>query len=62
MYVLNFLGQKVPSLVDREIAAGGYSKVLDRKDGNGKCLASGVYLYHMEADGFGHTKKQVDSM
>ncbi len=55
--VFNLLGQKVATLVDGHRTAGSYSVVWDGKDDNQKSLASGVYLYRMETDGFVQTRK-----
>ncbi len=55
--VYNIMGQKVATLVDREMDAGSHSAVWDGKDDNGESLASGVYLYRMVGDGFVKTRK-----
>ena len=55
--IFNLMGQKVSTLVDGHRSAGSYSLVWDGKDDNQKSLASGVYLYRMETDGFAQTRK-----
>ena len=57
--IFNLMGQKVATVVDGYRSAGSYSIVWDGKDNNGKSLASGVYLYRMETDGFVQTRKLV---
>ncbi len=55
--LFNIMGQKVTTLVDGYRSAGSYCVVWNGKDNNQKNLASGVYLYRMEADGFVQTRK-----
>ena len=57
--VFNMMGQKVATLVDGEMDAGSHSVVWNAKDSNGENLASGVYLYRMETDGFVQTRKLI---
>ncbi len=57
--VFNLMGQKLATLVDGHRSDGSYLVVWDGKDDNQKSLASGVYLYRMETDGFVKTRKLV---
>ncbi len=57
--VFNLMGQKVATLVDGHRSASDHSAVWNGKDNNGKSLASGVYLYRMETDGFVQTRKLI---
>ena len=57
--VFNMMGQKVATLVDGEMDAGSHSVVWNAKDSNGESLATGVYLYRMETDGFVQTRKLI---
>ena len=50
--VFDILGRKVANLVDEEKPAGYY-----RVKFNGSNLASGIYLYKLQAGGFAETKK-----
>jgi len=50
--IYNGLGQKVESLVEERLPAGDY-----HYDWHPSELASGVYVYRMQAGGFVHTKK-----
>jgi len=53
--VFDILGKEVATLVDNEVlAAGSYQQVFDARH-----LASGIYLYRMEADNYRQTRKLV---
>jgi hypothetical protein len=52
--IFNVSGQRVTTLVNRHLEAGDHSVSWD-----GSNVASGVYLYRMEADGFVETRKMV---
>ncbi|MDZ7260593.1 MAG: CotH kinase family protein [candidate division KSB1 bacterium] len=52
--VYNLLGEKVATLVSEQLGAGYYRRVLDA----GK-LASGVYLYRLQANGSAQSKKLI---
>lgn len=54
--VFNSLGQEVATLVDEELASGGYSARLDAGKYN---LASGVYFCRLTAGGFLQTNKMI---
>ncbi len=55
--VYNMLGQKVRTLVDKELEAGFKVVTWDGKDDSGSEVASGVYLYKMDAGSFSQSKK-----
>jgi len=57
--VLNILGQRVKVLLEDNLEAGAHTVVWDGCDANGSRVASGIYLYRMEAEGFHQTKKMV---
>ena len=46
----NLAGQKVATLVNRHHAAGLYTLSWDGRDDQGRELATGIYLYRLEAD------------
>jgi hypothetical protein len=52
--IFNILGENVATLISERLSAGTYS--YDWDAGN---LASGVYLYRLEADGFVETRKMI---
>ena len=45
----NLVGQKVVTLVDGVRPAASYTVQWDGRDGDGNALASGVYLYRLQA-------------
>ncbi len=57
--VINTLGQKVKTLVDAYMPAGTHSIEWNSTDDNGSSVASGVYLYRLQAGDFTETKKMV---
>ena len=57
--IYNLLGQKVNQLVNGAFQSGSYSVVWNGRDGNGQQLATGIYLYRMEAVEFSQTRKLV---
>jgi predicted GH43/DUF377 family glycosyl hydrolase len=52
--VFNILGEEVATLVSDRLSAGSYSYEWDASK-----LASGVYLYRLETEGFVQTKKMI---
>ena len=52
--VYNVLGQKVEVLLDKKVTAGSHTVSF-----NAKNLASGVYLYKLEAGDFTSYKKMI---
>ena len=59
LVVFNTLGQEVRTLVDRNQTAGHWVLNWDGTDNKGQAVASGIYLYKIEADNFGQTKKMT---
>jgi hypothetical protein len=57
--VYNLLGQKVKTLVDEHQSAGHKTVWWDGKDEKGDQVASGVYLYRLEAEKFSEVKKML---
>jgi Tol biopolymer transport system component len=57
--VFNMLGQKVRTLVDGDLSAGTHSIEWNSADDSGKRVASGIYLYRLQAGEFSETKKMV---
>ncbi len=56
--VFNLLGQEVRALLSETKAAGSYSLIWDGKDAAGSGVASGIYIYKMEAIAFSGTGRQ----
>ena len=57
--VYNVLGQRVATLVDKEMLPGSYVADWNSTSDNGKEVTSGVYFYKLEADDFIQTKKML---
>ncbi len=57
--VYNILGQEVIRLADRDYPAGSHSVVWDGVDGNGRPVASGMYLYRIIAGTDSASRKMV---
>jgi hypothetical protein len=57
--IYNVLGQLVRTLVDEPKEAGTYEVSWDGKDESGDQVASGVYLYRLEAGDYAQSKKMV---
>ena len=58
IYVYNSLGQRVVTLLDKEMKTGTYKTNWNGIDSNGKRLSSGVYYYQMlTGSGYSNTKK-----
>ena len=52
-------GRLVRTLVNGVQAAGTHEAVWNGRDATGKSVASGVYFYRLEAEGFGSTRRMV---
>lgn len=57
--VMNLLGQKVNTLVDRVQSPGKYRVDWDSTNEKGESVANGVYLYRITAGAFTDTKKML---
>jgi|GEM_PF-3216695 len=57
--VYNTLGQKVKTLVDREMPPGRHVSVWDGTDNNQKKVSAGVYIYKLEAGDYNAVQKMV---
>jgi hypothetical protein len=55
--IFNTLGEEIRTLVDKQYEAGYHRIGWDGKDENGRAVASGVYLYQLQADNFSVVKK-----
>lgn len=55
--IFNTLGQQTRTLVDRPYPAGYHSVHWDSEDSDGKAVASGIYLYQLQAGDFVHARK-----
>lgn len=57
--IYNLKGQLIKSLIKGNLAAGHHRLVWDGLDDNHRTVASGVYLYRLETDGFVNTRKML---
>jgi hypothetical protein len=59
LIVYNVIGQEIVTLMDGSYSAGSYEVTWNGKDGWGKSVASGLYLYRLEVGSFSMTKKML---
>lgn len=57
--VLNILGQQVRTLADEFLTAGPHQVSWDGSDSYGSRVASGLYYYRLETDGYSQTKEMI---
>lgn len=57
--IFNALGQEVTTLINDVKNPGQYQSVWNGKDRLGRSVASGIYIYRLQADGFTQTKKML---
>ena len=57
--IYNVIGQRVATLVDEHQRAGWHNAIWHGKDHKGNDLASGIYLYRLQADDFIKSKKML---
>ncbi len=59
LVIYNTLGQKIKTLVDRELIAGSYTSTWNGRDDFGNQVSSGIYFYRLESESFITTKKMI---
>jgi hypothetical protein len=59
LQIYNVLGQQVTTLVNGPVEAGHHSVVWNGTDDHGRVVASGLYFYRLETDGFQETRKML---
>ena len=57
--VFDVAGRRVRTLVDASLPAGLHQAAWDGRDGGGRALASGVYLYRMRGGGRSETRRML---
>ena len=57
--VYNVLGQKIKTLLNKNMQAGNYKATWDGTDNFGSHVSSGVYFYRLESQSFSVTKKMI---
>ncbi|MFQ5640079.1 MAG: choice-of-anchor D domain-containing protein [bacterium] len=55
--IFNTLGQEIRTLVNAPYSGGYHSVRWDGKDNGGRAVASGIYLYQLQAGNFTHVRK-----
>lgn len=59
LVVYNMMGQRVVTLVSGRLNAGVHTVQWNGKDGDGKAVASGTYVYQLETDKFIDAKRMI---
>ena len=59
LVVYNVLGQKVRTLVNKQMQPGYYQVVWDGRNDQGVQVSSGIYIYRFESDGLTRTMKMI---
>jgi hypothetical protein len=57
--VFDILGRQVSTLVNAEMSAGTWRVVWNGKDANGSPVATGMYIYRIQAGSFSMVKKML---
>ena len=57
--IFTMLGQRIRTLVERNVRAGSYQVSWDAKDDFGKSVATGMYLYRMTSGDFSAMRKLI---
>ena len=57
--VYNVLGQEIQTLLDADVEAGRYDVMWDGRDNGGRSLASGIYLYRIQAGNFSDIRRMM---
>lgn len=57
--IFNILGQRVRTLINGRRVAGPHDEIWDGRDSHGAAVASGIYLYRLEAAERSETKKMA---
>jgi flagellar hook assembly protein FlgD len=59
LVIFNVLGQKVKTLLDRDMQAGNHSVIWDGKNQDGNDVGSGIYFYRIEAGQYKVSRKML---
>jgi len=57
--VYNLLGQKVRTLINKDMASGKYNMVWNGRNDAGNVLSSGVYIYKLDTGEFSQARKMI---
>jgi len=59
LVIYNILGERVTTLIDRNLAAGSYTLEWDGTNAQGEPVASGVYVYRLQSGDYTTSRKMV---
>jgi hypothetical protein len=59
LLVYDILGRKISTLVDKVQQSGTYKVVWNGKNSFGQAVASGIYFYQLQSEGFINVKKMI---
>ena len=59
LYIYNALGQRVRTLINKDMAPGSYKVVWDARNESGRKVASGLYFYELRAKNFRQVHKMI---
>ena len=59
LVIYNVLGQEVRTLVDEALDAGFYTTNWDSRDQHGRKLASGIYIYRIQAGNYAQIRRMM---
>ena len=59
LVIYNLLGQEVRTLVDESLEPGFYVSEWDARDAHGRQLASGIYIYRLQAGSFSQARRMM---
>ncbi|MDZ7334377.1 MAG: T9SS type A sorting domain-containing protein, partial [candidate division KSB1 bacterium] len=59
LVIYDMLGRKVKTLIDKQVQPGVYSVYWDGTDESGVKVATGVYLYRLQARNYSQVRKMV---
>jgi hypothetical protein len=59
LIIYNILGEKVKTLVNKEMDAGTHTIRWNSRDEAGNSVSSGIYFYRLKTDGFDQTRKML---
>jgi|GEM_PF-3722948 len=57
--IYDIIGRRIATLIDGIKAAGVHAANWDGRDASGKAVSSGIYFYHIQADGYSQCKKML---
>ena len=59
LQIYDMLGQHVRTLIDGDMPVGAHRTVWDGHDDMGRSMASGIYLYRLQAGNFTQTRRML---